>query len=234
MTKPSLLLRKRFHIPLLSVALFTAVLAAALTWLVAVHPFLPIDATIERDVQAVDVGPLLPIFLFYTSIGGPLGVVGVALLFAVVLLVNRPAWRLFVAAAIASGWYYLLSTLIIRARPSVPEVLRVTEHPGASSYPSGHMILFVFYAAILMLCIGYRFLPRGSIRFGWAAAVVLVVVGGVSRMYSGAHWPSDVIAGALIGVSWMSFVVAIRSISDPVVNRSSRANASTRSAVLPA
>lgn len=207
----------RFRSPLLMVSAITAVAAAGLTWLVAGHPFLPVDATVERDVQSVNVGPLSALFLFYTSIGGPMGVVGEAVVFAAVLLLNRRAWRLLIAAALASGWYFLLSSLIFRARPSVPEVLRVTEHPGASSYPSGHMILFVFYAAILMLCLGYRFLPRSWIPFGWAAAIALVIVGGISRMYSGAHWPSDVLAGALIGISWISFVVAIRWVSDPAL-----------------
>lgn len=214
-------LRGTLHLPLLAVSAITALGAIALTWVVANHPLLAVDATIERDVQSVDVGPLSGVFTFYTSIGGPAGVAGMIFVSAFVLLVNRHAWRLLVAAALASGWYFLLSSLIIRARPSVPEVLRVTEHPGASSYPSGHMILFIFYAVVLMVCVGYRYLPRRWIPFGWAAAVVLVILGGISRMYSGAHWPSDVLAGALIGVSWMSLMVAVRWISDPAVGRRS-------------
>lgn len=221
-------LRTGLHVPLLAVSAVTALALIALTAIVVIQPFMPVDAAIERDVQSVDVGPLSGLFAFYTSIGGPSGVLGMILVSAVVLVVNRPAWRLLVAAALASGWYFLLSSLIIRARPSVPDVLRVTEHPGASSYPSGHMILFIFYAVVLMLCLGYKFLPRSWIPFGWAAAALLVLIGGVSRMYSGAHWPSDVLAGALIGVSWMSLVVAVRWISDPVVGRPSRMPASRR------
>lgn len=209
-------MRTRFRTPLLFVAAAAAVGVAGLTWLVVAHPFLPLDATVERDVQSVDVGPLAGLFSFFTAIGGPMGLAGEAAVIALVLLVNRSAWRLLLGAACASGWYFLLSNLIIRPRPSVPDVLRVTEHPGASSYPSGHMILFVFYAAVLMLCIGYRYLPRGWIPYAWIVAVMLVAAGGISRMYSGAHWPTDVVAGALIGIGWTSLVVAIRWISDPV------------------
>jgi undecaprenyl-diphosphatase len=199
-----------------------AVLLAALTALVYTHPFLEVDASIERAVQSVNVGPLTALFDFYRQIGGPYGLIAEAVVFAIILVLNRHSWRLLVAGAIASGWYFLLSTLVIRARPSVPDVLRVTEHPSASSYPSGHTILFVFYATILMLCLGLKFIPRAWQPAVWAVAVVFVAIGGYSRMYSGAHWPTDVLAGLLIGVGWMSFAVAIRWISDPVLQPQSR------------
>lgn len=208
---------QRFHRPLLVVSAVSAVCVVALTVLVYTHPFLGVDAAIERDVQSVDYGPLTAVFGFYTAIGGPFGVLSEAIVFLIVLFLNRPAWRLLIASSLASGWYFLLNHLVIRARPSVPDVLRVTEHPGASSYPSGHMILFMVYALVLMLCLGMKFLPRKAQPYGWALAVVLVVVGGTSRMYSGAHWPSDVLAGLLIAISWLSLVVATRRISDPVV-----------------
>jgi membrane-associated phospholipid phosphatase len=207
----------RFHRPLLVVAAICAVVLAALSVLVYVSPVLSIDASIERSVQSINFGPITPLFDFYRQIGGPYGLVAEAVVFAIILLLNRHSWRLLIAGAVASGWYFLLSHLIVRVRPSTHEVLRVTEHPGASSYPSGHTILFVFYAAIVMLCLGMKFIPKRWQPVGWAVAVVFVVIGGISRMYSGAHWPTDVLAGLLIGVGWMSFVTAIRWISDPVL-----------------
>lgn len=209
--------RPRFHRPLLAVAAVCAVGLAALTALVVASPFLAVDASIERAVQSVNVGPLTALFDFYRQIGGPYGLVAEAVVFAIILVLNRHSWRLLIAGAVASGWYFLLSQLVIRARPSVPDVLHVTEHPSASSYPSGHTILFVFYATILMVCLGFKFIPRRWQALGWAVAVLFVAVGGFSRMYSGAHWPTDVVAGLLIGVGWLSFVLAIRWISDPVL-----------------
>ena len=209
--------RPMFRRPLLLVAAACGVGLAALTVITYTNPLLALDASVERAAQSVNVGPLTAVFNLYREIGGPFGLVAEGVVFAIVLLLNWHSWRLLIAGAIASGWYFLISTFITRLRPSVPDVLRVTEHPSASSYPSGHTILFVFYATILMVCLGLKFIPRRWQPFGWAVAVLFVAVGGFSRVYSGAHWPTDVLAGLLIGVGWLSFVLAIRWISDPVL-----------------
>jgi membrane-associated phospholipid phosphatase len=212
----------RFHRPLLLVAVVCAVAMAALTVLVYTNPVIGVDASIARAIQSVNVGPLTPLFGVYQQIGGPFGLEAEAAVFVIILVLNRHSWRLLIAGTLASGWYFLLVNLIVRTRPSVPNVLRVTEHPGASSYPSGHTILFVFYAVILMTCIGMKYIPRRWQPLGWAIAVLFVLVGGFSRVYSGAHWPTDVLAGLLIGIGWLSFVLSIRWISDPVLLPKSR------------
>jgi len=216
--------RSRFHRPLLIVSAACAVALAGLTILVYTSPFLAIDASIERAFQSISVGPLTPVFDFYRQIGGPYGLYAEAVVFAIILVLNRASWRLLIAGALASGWYFALVSLIIRPRPAVPDVLRVTEHPGASSYPSGHTILFVFYAVILMVCVGMKYIPRRWQPIGWAIAVLFVLVGAFSRVYSGAHWPTDVLAGLLIGVGWLSLVMSIRWISDPVLEPGRRGN----------
>jgi membrane-associated phospholipid phosphatase len=209
----------RFDGRLLVVALLAAIALLILTVIVYTHPYLPLDASIERYLQGFDVGPLLYVFAFYTAVGGPLAIVAELVVFGIVLVLNYQAWRLVVAAALTSGWYLLLNHLVLRPRPSAGEVLRVTEHPGASSYPSGHTILFVTYCVVLMVCLFYRFLPRSARPVGWAIVVVLLALGALSRIYSGAHWPTDVLAGLLIGVGWLSFVISISWISDPVLRR---------------
>ena len=211
-----------FHRPLLLVSGLCAVAVAAVTVLVYINPVIPLDGAIARAVQSVSVGPLSPILDFYRQIGGPYAVAAEAVVFAIILALNRASWRLLVAGALASGWYFLLVTLIARPRPTVPDVLRVTEHPGASSYPSGHMVLYTFYAVILMTTLGLKYIPRRWQPIGWAVAVLFVAVGGFSRIHSGAHWPTDVLAGLLIGVGWLSFVLSVRWISDPVLEQRTR------------
>jgi membrane-associated phospholipid phosphatase len=211
-----------FRRPFLGVAAISATAVALLAILVSVSPFLPIDGSIERAVQNVDLNALAPVFQFYAMIGGPGAIFSGAIVVAVILLLNPKAWKFLGAGAMASGWYFMLSSLIIRPRPWVPEVLRVTEHPGASSFPSGHMVLYVFFGVAVAIGLGYRFLPRSLTPIAWTFAVVFVGFGAISRMYSGAHWPSDVLAGLLIGIGWMSLVLAVRWISDPLIARHSQ------------
>jgi undecaprenyl-diphosphatase len=94
------------------------------------------------------------------------------------------------------------------------QILRVTEHPGSTSFPSGHLIFITISAAVLMLCLGHRYLPRWARPIGWALVAGIVLIVGLDRIYPGAHWPSDVLAGILIATAWLAFVVSARWISN--------------------
>jgi undecaprenyl-diphosphatase len=49
------------------------------------------------------------------------------------------------------------------------------------------------------------------IRVGmWTAAVIVVLLVGVSRVYVGGHWPTDVLAGYALGAGWLSVLLARR------------------------
>jgi membrane-associated phospholipid phosphatase len=70
-----------------------------------------------------------------------------------------------------------------------------------------------------MLCIGHRYLPRWAIPIGWVVVALTVIAVGLDRIYGGAHWPSDVLAGMLIAIAWLSLVTSIRWVSDAALAR---------------
>lgn len=64
------------------------------------------------------------------------------------------------------------------------------QHQGGGSFPSGHATFFFALAAGIT-----PYYPRTSIVFYVAAAAI-----SISRVIGGIHWPSDIIAGALVGI----------------------------------
>lgn len=199
---------------LLGVAIAGWAAVAVLAAVVITHPYLPPDALIERDVQATDLGPLTSTFPFFSWLGGPGGLPMQAMVVVLVLLLNRPAWMLALASLAGGLWYLAIVNLVGRPRPTVAQILRVTEHPGSTSFPSGHLVFITISAAVLMLCIGNRRLPGWAKPIGWAVVVAIVLAVGLDRISVGAHWPSDVLAGVLIAISWLALVLSVRRISD--------------------
>ncbi len=110
----------------------------------------------------------------------------------------------------AGSLTWLVKHWIERPRPQI--LPWMDEWVGQSySFPSGHalssMAIYVALAVLLS-----RLAPnRATARFTQAAAVGVSVMIGCSRVYLGVHYPSDVLAGWLAGLTWaMASVLALR------------------------
>jgi len=198
---------------LLTISLIAALAAIVLALYVSGHHLISQDGAFEREVQSIDWGPLTLTFPVFSFIGDAKGAVLEALIFVAVVIFNRPAWLLAAGSSLTVGLYVLTNHLVLRPRPTTGQVLRVTEHPGGSSFPSGHTMFIVTIVTVLMLCLGRRFLPRWGQAAGWILAGLIVVANAVSRIYVGAHWPTDVVGGILIAVAWLCFWVSLRKVS---------------------
>ena len=203
--------------------LFVAALCTAAVGLITIWvrstPYIPLDDTVLRAIQSLELGPLTAPFPFFRWAGGPGGPYMTAATIALVLLFNRRAW-LLAAMAIAGGvWYEALLLLANRPRPTADQVLRIAEHPGATSFPSGHVIFITINLAVLMLCIGHRYLPAWGRLIGWMMVGAISLLIAVSRVYVGAHWPLDVVASLLVAFGWVCLVASIRRISDPAFRK---------------
>jgi undecaprenyl-diphosphatase len=105
------------------------------------------------------------------------------------------------AAAVLSGWalYGLAKYTFHRARPRI--ITRLMRGAGWYSFPSGHATLapLVFGLGILIWSAPW---PRRRRIVLLAAAAALSLLIGFSRVYLGAHWPTDVAGGLLLGTGW--------------------------------
>ena len=146
-----------------------------------------------------------PLILTLMKICGALGretAAIITVLLAGYWLVKR-RWRelTLLLAGVAGGeiWFEILSRLFGRHRPVFPDPLDPLPGPG---FPSGHSQTAVLLYGLLF----YLLLPRlrsGRARLLAAAVTVLIaLLIGFARLYMGAHYPTDVLAGYAFGLFW--------------------------------
>src|SRR5438445_13683395 len=110
----------------LIVAVLCGAAVAGLTILVKTTPYIPLDDAILRAIQSLNLGPLTAPFPFFRWAGGPGGTYMAAATVALVLLFNRRAWLLALAAIAGGVWYEVLIAVAHRARPAAIRGLSIT------------------------------------------------------------------------------------------------------------
>jgi undecaprenyl-diphosphatase len=134
---------------------------------------------------------------------GSATVLGLTVFAVAGFLVLEGMWRtgLFVTVASCGGWFInsALKQLFQRPRPDVVPHLREVM---TMSFPSGHAltsaVVYLTLGALLM-----RVATRRLVKFYcMALAMTATFLVGASRVYLGVHYPTDVLAGWLIGLSW--------------------------------
>ena len=103
----------------------------------------------------------------------------------------------------------LLKLLFHRARPEV----FIGEQPLSYSFPSGHAVASCCFYGIAAAILSARIGSRLGKALVWIGAALLVVAIGLSRVYLGVHYPSDVMAGYAGAVVWVTAVRAAYEIS---------------------
>jgi len=146
-----------------------------------------------------------------TGVGGVAVLTFTTLTVAGFFLLQRK-WHLaiYVAVAVASG--AIASTLLKSGfdRPR-PELVAHGQAVYTASFPSGHSML----SAVVFLTLGALLAgaqkDRATRIYVLALAAVLTLAVGVSRVYLGVHWPTDVLGGWAAGAGWALACWAVSS-----------------------
>lgn len=180
----------------------------------AIVLFLPtgaLDLKVSEEVQE-DITPLLSFLMHAISWFGT-KVVAVVLVFGtalVLLLAGHKRDALFVIST-ASIW---LITLLIkiginRPRPTA-DLVEIMEVAAFQSFPSGHTSFYtVFFGFIVFLMLRNRYLNKPFRYTIIILSLLLIFSVPFSRIYLGAHWFTDVVAGFILGVLVLYAIIRI-------------------------
>lgn len=148
------------------------------------------------------------VMLIGTDLARTQAVIAVCAVASLLLRWRVQRWReslILITSVVGEVLIFLAVTVAVpQRRPPVP---RLQAAPATSSYPSGHTAASV----ALYCCIAFLLLAiyhgRPAARAVAAVLFCIPVYVGISRLYEGEHYPSDVLAGALLGSLWLACVL---------------------------
>ncbi|NOV03903.1 phosphatase PAP2 family protein [Paenibacillus planticolens] len=191
----------------LLISLLSAICFGAIALLVSDEKLVQFDRSIISYVQGLEHPLLTSIMKFFTFIGGGYPVVVITLIiifFLYKVLHHRRELILFVWVVIGSALLNETLKLIFhRARPMIHRIVDA----NGFSFPSGHsMAAFSLYGVVAFLLWRHIATPLGrGILILVSIAMILTI--GISRIYLGVHYPSDVIGGFLASGSWLAISI---------------------------
>lgn len=189
----------------------TAVAFAILAYLVKFTPSFQVDLTITQTIQRINI----PFFGFVMDliswIGfGPQVFIITVLIGLVVygLGLHWEAVMVVLAAVLSSSINVLVKDLVQRPRPTAA-LVNVFSSLSSYSFPSGHVMYFLGVFGFLM------FLTFSLLKPSLKRSVILIFFGilivliGISRVYMGQHWASDVLGSYLLGSLTLVAIIQI-------------------------
>ncbi|WP_285245781.1 phosphatase PAP2 family protein [Pseudarthrobacter sp. fls2-241-R2A-127] len=166
------------------------------------HPVL--DAAISLRSPAVDAAVTA-----YTDVGGTIGMPILGLIATTWLAVRRRFWTpviLIVTAAAGSLFMTIAGKQLIgRARPPLSDAVPPYEY--SPSFPSGHSLNSFVIAGIVAYVIILRARSRRTRVVTVTVAALFALTIGLSRVFLGHHWLSDVLAAWTLGAAWLTLVI---------------------------
>jgi membrane-associated phospholipid phosphatase len=176
------------------------------------------DPELTTDAVSARTPPLTVLAHVLTFIGDVpvlvfLMLVAAALLWRWTRTLRTPALLLFAMAG-SAALTYGIKALVERKRPGITFVLGPVDNGFA--FPSGHTLNSTVFLCTLagLVWIGLR---SSRAKAAVAAAAGLLSLGiGMSRVYLGYHWATDVLAGWTIAATWLSIVVLVAHFTRPL------------------
>jgi undecaprenyl-diphosphatase len=218
--------REKFHSENEDLPYYVTIVISTLLFIIGLNGFIELtDELAENELGGFDeavstfvisyrTASLTDYFTFATHLGDRYAYITITILLAAYYFIKHRSWKfIFQTVAVlilASLSNIVLKRVINRARPSLEHLVSV----NTLSYPSGHsMSAMAFYGFLIFLCIRTK-MKRWVRNLLIPLLVLLILSIGISRIYLGVHYPSDVLGGWIGGLIWVAFCTVLFSLID--------------------
>jgi membrane-associated phospholipid phosphatase len=183
------------------------------------------DNAVSSFVVSYRSDALTPFFKFMTEMGDRFAYIVITVALGGYLFLRHKNWK-FIAQtvlvlALSTLTNILLKSMINRARPSHEHLVQV----NTLSFPSGHsMSAMAFYGFLTYLAVVSK-IPL-ALKIPVVVLLIITILSiGISRIYLGVHFPSDVAAGFIGGLIWVTFCIVVFNIFSLLRKRKSQPEA---------
>jgi membrane-associated phospholipid phosphatase len=186
-------------------------LLTVVSLLSAFSPYFRLDLQISKQIQSINSQIFTNIMWFVSAIGNqPIMVLIVGITSFLLFLFKKRTEAVFCSLASAgsalSGSF--LKIIVDRPRPSA-DLVHVSVWLSDKSFPSNHVLVFTVLFGFLL----YLLFKNTKHRLGNVLPAILLIIlistVGISRIYLGAHWASDVLGGYLLGSLWLILTIRL-------------------------
>jgi membrane-associated phospholipid phosphatase len=189
-------------------AFLAFIVFVALAVAARIVPYFRIDLAVSHAIQLFH-GPILDRLMYAVSWvdfapqGEIIGAVSILALFF-----GGLRWEAVAAsfAAFGIGVGLLVKQMVHRSRPS-GDLIKVFAPLNSPSFPSGHVLTATVFCGFFAFLVYTLVKPKGTRIVLVVGAIVFAILMGISRIYQGQHWFSDVMGGYLLGIFWLGLTV---------------------------
>jgi len=169
------------------------------------------DVTITHALQTFHTGWFDALMYLLSWIGFAPEAWIISVVVIVFLFVSGLKWETVVSTVslIASSLLVLGIKLVVDRPRLTANLVNVIMQLKSYSFPSGHVVYFTTFMGFML------FLAYTLLKPSWGRSLLMVILGGmvaligISRIYEGQHWGSDVMAAYLLGSVWLSLSILV-------------------------